>query len=121
MANLGNTPLGAVGRFSPLFQILAIGEIAADKLPFSPSRNLPPALLGRILSGALVSAALYASRSRPAASGALLGAVAAMLASLAGERIRVSGAQRLGLPSAALGLVEDGLVVLVGSRLLRKA
>ena len=120
MANLGNTPFGAVGRFSPLLQVLAIGEIAADKLPFSPSRNLTPALIGRILSGALVSAALYASRGRPAASGAPLGAVAAALASLAGERIRVSGAQRLGLPSAALGLVEDGLVVLVGSRLLRR-
>ncbi len=120
LANLQNTPFGAAGRLSPVLQILAIGEIAADKLPFAPSRNLPPALIARVLSGALVAAALYASKGRPATSGATLGAAAAALASFAGERLRVSGTEKLGLPNAALGLVEDALVVLLGSRILQK-
>ena len=118
LANLQTTPFAAAGRLSPVLQVLAIGEIAADKLPFAPSRNLPPALIARVLSGALVAGALYASRGRRAASGAPLGAAAAAIASLAGERLRVSATQRLGLPNAALGLLEDGLVVLLGSRLL---
>ena len=120
MANLQGTPFGTVGRLSPLLRLFAVGEIAADKLPFAPSRNLPPALIARVLSGALVAAALYTSRGRPATSGASLGGVAAALSSLAGERLRVSGTEKLGLPNAALGLVEDGLVVLLGSRLLQK-
>jgi uncharacterized membrane protein len=116
-----DTPLfGALSRFSPLLRLLMVGEMFADKLPFSPSRNLPPSLVFRVLSGALVGAALFASEGRRGAAGAPLGAVGAALASSYGERLRVAGTEKLRVPISVLGHVEDGIVLLVGTRLLRR-
>src|SRR5690242_11440531 len=41
---------------------LAVGELVADKLPFTPGRTAPPALGARILTGSLSAAAFYASQ-----------------------------------------------------------
>jgi uncharacterized membrane protein len=99
--------------------LLEIGEMLADKLPITPSRTSPPPLLGRMASGALVGAALFASESRRAAVGGALGAAAALAAAYAGERLRARAAQKLGFPDPAVALIEDGIVLLAGARLLR--
>ena len=99
--------------------LLEIGEMLADKLPITPSRTSPPPLLGRMASGGLVGAALFASESRRAAVGGALGAVAALAAAYAGERLRARAAQMFGLPDPAVALIEDGIVLIVGARLLR--
>jgi len=117
---LSDTAFGSLQRLSPVLQLLMIGEMVADKAPIAPSRNLAPSLVFRTLSGALVGAALFASEGRPGASGARLGAIAAVLSSLYGERLRVQGSKRLGVPNVVLGHLEDGIALLAGTRLLRR-
>ena len=109
-----------LGRLSPLFQVLMVGEMAADKPPFVPARTSPGPLFGRALSGALVAAALFAAHERSGKGvRARRGAVSAVAAAYAGENLRSQGVQKLGVPDPLLGLVEDGLVLFLGTRLLR--
>ncbi len=119
--DLEDTPFAALGspRVSNALRVLEIGELIVDKLPVLPGRTSPPLLLGRAASGAVVGAALFASVGRRAATGGVLGAVSAMAAAYAAERLRVQIIQRLGVPNVAAGLLEDGIVLLGGPRLLR--
>ena len=112
--------LGTLSRLSPLLTVLMVGEMVADKTPFVPSRTSPGPLFGRAASGALVAAALFASQGRGGkGSAALLGALSAVAGAYAGENLRSRGAQRLGVPDPILALLEDGLVLYLGTRLLR--
>jgi uncharacterized membrane protein len=122
VAGLRGTPFAALGsgRVSTVLQILMVGEMGGDKTPFVPSRTSGGALLGRALSGALVGSALFVSRERGGASGALLGAVSALAGVYAADRLRSETTQGLGLPDPAFGLLEDGLVLFGGSQLLRR-
>jgi uncharacterized membrane protein len=119
---LQDTPFAALGspKVSTALQLMMIGEMVADKTPFIPSRTSPPALLGRAVSGALVGAALFASGERRPVSGAALGSLSAVAAAYAGENLRVKGAEKLGVPDQILALLEDGIVLFGGTRLLRK-
>jgi uncharacterized membrane protein len=116
------TPFAALGfpKVSTALQLMMIGELVADKTPFVPSRTSPPALLGRALSGALVGTTLFISEGRRGTSGAVLGALCAVAAAYAGERLRAQGTEKLGLPDIVLAFVEDGIVLFSGSRLLRR-
>ncbi len=122
VGGLQGTPFAALGRpnVSTTLQLLMVGEMIADKAPFVPSRTSPPALLGRALSGALVGAALFAARKRHPVSGAALGALSAVAAAYAGEKLRVRGTEKLGVPDPILALLEDGIVLFGGSYLLRR-
>ena len=102
-----------------VLRIFEIGELIVDKLPVTPSRTSPPPLLGRMASGALVGAALFASEDRDTAVGGLLGAAAALASAYAGESLRVRAAQRLGVPDPFVALIEDAIVLIAGARLLR--
>ena len=116
------TPYELLGRHSPLLQLLMVGEMVGDKTPFVPSRTSAGPLLGRAASGALVAAALRASGGRGGkGSAALLSAVSAVAAAFAGENLRAQGARRLGVPDLVLALLEDGIVLYAGTRLLRRA
>lgn len=121
VGKLQGTPFATLGfpKVSAVLQLLMIGEMAADKTPFIPSRTSAPALLGRALSGALVGAILFASEGRRGVSGATLGALCAVSAAYAGERLRMIGAEKLELPGQSAGLLEDGIVLFGGTRLLR--
>lgn len=115
------TPFDLLGLLSPLLQLLMVGEMAADKTPFVPSRTAAGPLLGRAASGALVAAALRASAGRGGkGSAALLGGLSAVAAAFAAENLRTHGAQKLGAPDPVLALLEDGLVLVAGTRLLRR-
>ncbi len=118
---LEDTPFSLLGssRVSRVLRTFEIGELIVDKLPVTPSRTSPPPLLGRMAFGALVGAALFASEDRSQAVGGALGAAAALAAAYAGESLRVQSAQRLGVPDPFVALLEDGLVLLAGERLLR--
>ncbi len=122
MASPETVPLAnLLSRLSPLLQFLMVAEMVADKTPFVPSRTSAPVLFGRALSGALVAATLFASEGRDGkGSAALLGALSAMAAAYAGENLRVQGAEKLGVPNPVLALLEDGLVLYLGKRLLGK-
>ena len=111
--------LGPLSRPSSLLTVLMVGEMAGDKTPFVPSRTSPGPLFGRALSGALVAAALFAMQGRDGkGSAALLGALSAVVAAYAGENLRSQGVQKLGAPDPVLALLEDGLVLLAGRRIL---
>ena len=105
---------------SALLSLLSFGEMVVDKTHLAPARTSAPALLGRLLSGALAGSALFASEGRRSTSGALLGALSALAAAHAGERLRAAGAQK-GIPDPILGILEDRAILTLGTRLLRRA
>lgn len=106
-------------KVSSILYVLAAGEMVADKSARIPSRISPPALFGRAASGALVGAALFVSGERRGVSGAALGALAAVAAAYASYYARAGVGEALGVPDQVLGLLEDEIVLLGGSRLLR--
>jgi len=73
------------------------------------------AILGRFT---LYGAALFASEGRRPAAGGALGAAAALASAYAGERLRLRAAEKLGVHDPVVALLEDGLVLLAGERLL---
>lgn len=115
-----NLPALGSPQVSTLLSLLAVGEMIADKTPLVPARTSAPALLGRVLSGALVGATVFASERRDRNAGAILGALCAAGAAYAGEAFRTVGSERLSLPNAALGILEDKAVLALGSHLLRR-
>jgi uncharacterized membrane protein len=121
VGGLQGTPFATLGssKVSTTLQLLMIGEMVADKTPFIPSRTSAPALLGRALSGALVGATLFVSKRHRGTFGAVLGTLSAVAAAHAGEKLRAVGTEKLGLPDPILGLLEDGIVLFGGTRLLR--
>ncbi|WP_257462057.1 DUF4126 family protein [Archangium lipolyticum] len=98
--------------------VLALGELVGDKLPNIPVRTAPPALAGRILSGALVGAALARRDKQPLLGPVLLGAAAAVASSYAFSALRRFATHRLHIPNVVAGLLEDALVAMAGTRLL---
>jgi uncharacterized membrane protein len=118
---LEDTPFAALGSpgISTALRIMELGELIADKLPMTPSRTSLFPLLGRAASGALVGAALFVSEKRRAEAGAVLGALSAATAAYAGESLRTWIGEKLGVPDLIVGLLEDGLVLLSGTLLLR--
>jgi uncharacterized membrane protein len=122
LEGLRGTPFTALGRpkVSITLQLLMIGEMLGDKAPFVPSRTSAPGLLGRVLSGSLVGAALFGAGDRRPIPGAALGAISAVAAAYVGEKLRVEATDKLGVPNPVAGLLEDGIVLFSGTRLLRK-
>jgi uncharacterized membrane protein len=118
---LEDTPFATLGSpwLSTALRVLEIGEFIVDKLPVTPSRTSPPPLLGRAASGGLVGAALFASEDRRSLVGGALGGAAALASAYAGERLRLQAAEKLRLSDPVVALLEDSLVMLAGSRLLR--
>jgi len=100
-------------------QLAAAGEMLADKLPGTPDRIAPPVLLGRLLSGALVGAAVYKSREGSSATGAVVGGLGAVVATFVSYALRVGISKQAGWPVAAVGVGEDALVLGSGAVLLR--
>jgi uncharacterized membrane protein len=119
---LENTPFAAFGspRVSTVLRMFEIGEMLVDKLPVMvPSRTSPPPLFGRAVAGAIAGAALFAAGGRRIATGGVLGGASAVAAAYATERLRRQVAERLGVPDPIVALLEDGLVLFGGARLLR--
>jgi uncharacterized membrane protein len=102
-----------------LLALMELGELVGDKLPMTPSRTAPPALLGRAISGAVVGAAVFVSGGRRAATGAALGSTAAIVAAFAGEQLRALIVEKSGLPDPVVALAGDAIVLLVGFSSLR--
>ena len=122
VGGLAGTPFAALGsgKTPDLLETLMIGEMIGDKTPFIPARTSAPAVFGRALSGALVGAALSVSGKRGVPSGALVGVLSALAGVYAIDRLRSGATQGLGVPDRLFGLLEDGLVLAVGTQLLRR-
>ena len=101
-------------RAARLLTVLALGEISADKLPFAPDRTSIPSLAGRLVTGALVGAALFSADGRSGTTGGAFGALSSLATSYLSFYLRTGAQEKLGLPSPVLGLVEDAVALGIG-------
>lgn len=87
--------------------ILAVGELAGDKMRRSPDRIVAPGLAARVLGGALTGAALAPRDERAAA--AVLAAATAVGSAYLTFALRQRAMRRYGQSST--GLVEDAITI----------
>jgi uncharacterized membrane protein len=100
-------------------KLMAAGEMVADKMPGMPNRTEPSVLLGRLLSGALVGAAVYKSREGSALAGGLVGGAGAVAATFLSYALRMGISEKAKASVAAVGVGEDALVLSSGAALLK--
>lgn len=106
-------------RTAKVLTLLAAGELVGDKLPGTPDRISPPALIGRGLSGALVGATLATRQRQPRRTGVAVGVLSAVAGAYATFHLRKRLGQSTGFPDPVWAVLEDGLVITIGRRLLR--
>jgi uncharacterized membrane protein len=111
--DLGTTPLAflATRTASYVFAGLALAELVADKLPFTPNRTAVGPFLGRILTGGLSGAGLTAGTGHSLALGALFGADGAIAGTFGGHRARTGLVKAVGVRDRAVGLAEDAVAI----------
>jgi uncharacterized membrane protein len=121
--NLSGSPLAFMGSIWAvvIFSLLAVIELITDQLPSTPARTTAPALIARMLSGALAGACIAAAGGAMLALGALLGVIGAIVGAFGGYQARVGLVRSLRVPDFAIAIPEDaiaiGLAFLVVSRL----
>lgn len=98
--------------------ILTTAEIAADKLPFTPSRLSPAQLGARALSGASTGALAYAVSGRKANEGAVLGGIIAVASAAVFYTLRKGLSKTRILPEPLAGLAEDVLAFYLAGKYL---
>src|SRR5271170_7387875 len=88
--NLQGSPLAFMGTIIAvvIFTLAAIGEIVNDKLPKTGPRTAPPALVARIIMGALAAATLTVGAGGSLWVGALLGVIGALVGTFGGYQVR---------------------------------
>ena len=94
--------------------VLAGLEAIADKLPFMPSRTKPIPLAGRLLIGAFCGATICSAMKRSKIVGAVAGTFGALGSTFAVHQIRSEISQQLGVPDAAVALIEDATALWTG-------
>jgi uncharacterized membrane protein len=116
--HLETSPLAFLGTAvaTYLFTALALAELVADKLPFTPSRTLLGPFVGRVVMGGLAGAAVSAGNEGSLPLGAVLGMVGAVVGTFGGYRARTGLVRALGVPDVLVALAED--IVAVGGALL---
>lgn len=97
--------------------ILAAGELVVDKLPGTPDRTIPPALLGRLVSGAVCGAAVAGGDGRRWVP-ALAGAAGALIASHLMLRVRLGLSRSSAVPDPVWALAEDAAAIGLARRLI---
>lgn len=99
--------------------VLALAELAADKLPSVPDRTEPAGLLARLTLGG-TSGGLAA---RGMGFGPSTAVVLGSLASLTGAFAGLAGRRMLGsrMPAVRAGVVEDGVALVISAVGLRSA
>jgi uncharacterized membrane protein len=107
--------LGSTG-VTYLFSALAVGELIADKLPFTPARTQFLGLSARSTLGALSGSAICVAAGQPWIVGAILGAAGGITGAFAGYKMRTGLARKLSVPDFVVALLED--VLAIGSGLL---
>jgi uncharacterized membrane protein len=95
-----------------IFTLLAVGELIADKLPFTPSRMSPGPFGGRLLMGGLCGAVICLATAQSVLAGVLFGIVGAFAGAYAGYSYRTKWTKSLNLPDLVLALIEDAIAVL---------
>jgi uncharacterized membrane protein len=111
--NLSGTWAGFLGTLvaAIILGIIALAELVTDQLPNTPSRKVPQQFGARIVSGGLVGL-VAGLPSGNWIAGLVLGAIGAVIGTLAGAEARVLLARAFGrdLPAA---LIEDAVALVV--------
>jgi uncharacterized membrane protein len=115
---LEGSPLAFLGSAVVRWLLTAgmLGELVADKLPFTPSRKQPGPFAARIVSGALAGAAFVGGTGGSLALGAIVGGLGAVAGTLGGYRARTGLVRQLQVPDYVVAVAED--LVAVGGALL---
>jgi uncharacterized membrane protein len=90
---------------------LAAGELIADKLPATPARTIPPALIFRALSGGYTGGTVAGNFAGNKTQGMLAGAVGALCAAYVGMALRAAIVRWSRLPDPIVALGEDALAI----------
>jgi uncharacterized membrane protein len=101
-------------------RLLAFGEYIGDKLPFTPSRLSPPALIARAVSGGWCGGAVAARLGASRLAGIGCGVAGSVAGAWAGYALRSFLTKTKGIPDTGIALAEDALAVW-GARLATKA
>ncbi|HKX31539.1 MAG TPA: DUF4126 family protein [Blastocatellia bacterium] len=103
-----------------LFTLAALAEYVNDQLPKTPSRTAPPQLITRLVTGGLSGAGLYAASGQPLWTGALVGAVGAIIGTFGGYQARSRLVRGLQVKDIFIAIPEDliaiGLAIFLVSR-----
>jgi uncharacterized membrane protein len=99
------------GSLNRLLPLLAAGEMIADKTSVIGDRTDALPLAGRAVIGALVGGIIARQARSSLLAGGSIGAAAAVAAAFAAYHAR----KRLPLPSAPAGMLEDLLVLGIGT------
>jgi uncharacterized membrane protein len=94
-----------------ILSAMALGELVADKLPFTPNRTAALGLGARIISGAVCGAAFCAATGQSIPLGAIVGAVGGVAGAFAGYEVRHRIVQQLRIPDFVIALLEDALAI----------
>ena len=92
---------------SKLITLGQVGEMVVDKLPFLPSRTEPQGLIGRMLAGGVVGAAVVREAGKPVVPGILIGASSALVSSYVFYLLRRETGKALHLPDPVVAVAED--------------
>jgi uncharacterized membrane protein len=95
-----------------VFTIFALGEYFGDVQPQTPSRKALPLVLARACFGALCGAVGAAAVMQPAAGGAILGLIGAMIGTYGGYWFRMKLARAFGRDLPA-GMLESAFALLL--------
>ena len=112
MAGLATLAWPHTGVARPVMALAAAGEMIADKTPLVGDRVDALPLAGRAIIGALLGALIAREEGQSALVGGIVGSAAALAAAHLAYHVR----KRLPASSVAGGLLEDSLVVAIGSR-----
>jgi uncharacterized membrane protein len=99
------------GRVGTGLALAALGELVADKLPKTPNRTDPPALIMRGVSGAFAGAALSGRKRNDRIKGAVLGGLAAIGVGYGMYYLRAWLGRKSGVPDAVLAIGEDAVAL----------
>ena len=95
---------------------MAAGEVIMDKMPFTPNRTDAAPLIGRLVLGGLVGAAISKDKW---IQGGVVGALGALLATYTAFYIRKTLHDRH-IPNVVLGVAEDAIVAKAADTLVER-
>jgi uncharacterized membrane protein len=95
-----------------IFTVLALGELAADKLPKTPNRIAPGPLLVRVVMGGLIGSIVAAGLNGSEFEGIILGVGGALIGAFGGFLVRRELVSRLDCKDWHVALVEDATAIL---------
>lgn len=95
-------------------ELLALGELIADKLPGLPARIAPGPLVARAVIGGVLGSLAAGREWR--VGGPLIGAGSAVAAAFVGWWVRREAARATHLPDGALAAAEDALALALAGR-----